>query len=83
MPLRWHVPYDPSDEGLIRVARGERLMPGEGGIDLIVRAMVIPEDITISVEIPHRELATKIDALGRAEMAIAATRAVLRAAGRA
>ncbi|RWR29288.1 sugar phosphate isomerase/epimerase [Sinirhodobacter populi] len=77
------VPYDPSDEGLIRVARGERLMPGEGGIDLIALARVIPEDITISVEIPHRELATKIDALGRAEMAIAATRAILRAAGRA
>ncbi|HEY0213037.1 MAG TPA: sugar phosphate isomerase/epimerase [Paenirhodobacter sp.] len=76
------VPYDPSDEGLIRVARGERLMPGEGGIDLIGLARVIPQDITISVEIPHRALATKVDALGRAQMAIAATRAILRAAGR-
>lgn len=76
-------PYDPSDEGLIRVARGERLMPGEGGIDLIALAKVIPEGITISVEIPHRALASKLDARGRAEMAIAATRAILRAAGRA
>ena len=76
-------PYDPSTEGLIRVARGERLMPGEGGIDLIALAQIIPEDITISVEIPHRALASKLDALGRAEMAIAATRAILRAAGRA
>ncbi|MFT3691165.1 sugar phosphate isomerase/epimerase family protein [Paenirhodobacter sp.] len=75
-------PYDPSDEGLIRVARGERLMPGEGGIDLIVLARVIPEGMPISVEIPHRALAAKVDALGRAEMAIAATRAILRAAGR-
>ncbi|HEY0275924.1 MAG TPA: sugar phosphate isomerase/epimerase [Paenirhodobacter sp.] len=77
------VPYDPSDEGLIRVARGERLMPGEGGIDLIGLARVIPADITVSVEIPHRALATKVDALGRAAMAIAATKAILRAAGRA
>jgi hypothetical protein len=37
--------------------------------------------VTISVEIPHRALAAKVDALGRAEMAIAATRAILRAAG--
>lgn len=76
-------PYDPSDAGLIRVARGERLLPGEGGIDLIGLAGAIPDGVPISVEIPHRKLATKIDALGRAEMAIAAIRAVLRAAGRA
>lgn len=77
------VPYDPSDEELIRVARGERLMPGEGGVDLPGLAQAIPEDITISIEVPHRALATRIDALGRASMAIAATRAILRAAGRA
>lgn len=77
------VPYDPSVEGLIRIARGERLFPGEGGIDMLGLARSIPADVTISVEIPHRALATKIDALGRAEMAIAATKAILRAAGRA
>ncbi|WP_151719518.1 sugar phosphate isomerase/epimerase family protein [Gemmobacter serpentinus] len=76
------VPYDPSDEGLIRIARGERLFPGQGGIDLIGLARVIPEGVTISVEVPHRPLATKIDARARAEMAIAATRGILRAAGR-
>lgn len=75
------LPYDPSDEGLIRIARGERLFPGEGGIDLVGLARAIPADVTISVEIPHRALAEKVDALGRAEMAIAATRAMLRAAG--
>lgn len=76
------VPYDPSVEGLIRVARGERLFPGEGGIDMLDLARVIPADVTISVEVPHRALAAKVDALGRAEMGIAATRAILRAAGR-
>jgi|FEC22Drversion2_1045045.scaffolds.fasta_scaffold00452_20 sugar phosphate isomerase/epimerase len=77
------VPYDPSDEGLIRVAHGERLFPGEGGIDLAGLARVIPEGTTISVEVPHRRLAERIDAPGRAAMAHAATRAILRAAGRA
>ncbi|WP_440408314.1 sugar phosphate isomerase/epimerase family protein [Neorhizobium petrolearium] len=76
------VPYDPSNEGLIRIARGERLFPGEGGIDLVGFARAIPVDVTVSVEIPHRVLAERVDALGRAEMAIAATRAILRASGR-
>lgn len=77
------IPYDPSDEGLIRIARGERLFPGQGGIDLLGLARAVPEGVTISVEVPHRALAQKIDALGRAEMARAATMAILRAAGRA
>ncbi|MDD2867860.1 TIM barrel protein [Neomegalonema sp.] len=77
------VPYDPGDEGLIRIARGERLFPGQGGIDLIGLARSIPADATISVEAPNRPWATKIDALGRAAMAREATLAILRAAGRA
>lgn len=77
------VPYDPSHEGLIRIARGERLFPGMGGIDLIGLARAIPPGVTISVEVPHLALASKIDATARAEMAMAATRGILRAAGRA
>lgn len=77
------VPYDASDEGLIRVARGERLFPGEGGIDVVGLARAIPPGATVSVEVPHRARATKIDPHGRAAMAHAATLAVLRAAGRA
>ncbi|MFV0491702.1 MAG: sugar phosphate isomerase/epimerase family protein [Pseudorhodobacter sp.] len=76
------VPYDPSEAGLIRIAREERLMPGLGGIDLTGLARVIPEDVTISVEIPHHALARSVDGRGRAEMALAATRAILRAVGR-
>lgn len=77
------IPYDPSDEGLIRVARGERLFPGEGDIDLLGLAHSIPDGVTISVEVPHRRIAGRIDPLGRATMAHAATMAILRAAGRA
>ncbi|OWJ79379.1 sugar phosphate isomerase/epimerase family protein [Haematobacter genomosp. 1] len=76
------VPYDPSDEGLIRVARGERLMPGLGGVDVTGLARAIPQDVTISVEVPHRALASKVDARARAEMAMAATRGILRGIGR-
>jgi sugar phosphate isomerase/epimerase len=77
------TPYDASDEGLIRIARSERLFPGEGGIDLSGLARTIPDGVTISVEVPHRRLAERIDALGRASMAYAATIAILRSSGRA
>ncbi len=76
------VPYDPSVEGLIEIARGARLFPGLGGIDMIGLAKAIPQDVTISVEVPHRAWAQKIDAEGRAAMAKAASLAILRAAGR-
>lgn len=77
------VPYDPGDEALIRVARGERLFPGQGGIDLVGLAQAMPPGVTVSVEVPHRGLAAKLDPLGRAAMAHAASMAILRAAGRA
>lgn len=77
------VPFDRARDALIRVARGERLFPGFGGIDMAGFARSVPEGVTISVEVPHRRLAEKIDARGRATLAHAATMAVLRAAGRA
>lgn len=76
-------PWDRSDEGMVAVARGARLFPGQGGIDLIGLARSIPEGVTISVEVPHRAWAAKLDARARAAMAIEATRGILRAAGRA
>ncbi|MGE4219261.1 MAG: sugar phosphate isomerase/epimerase family protein [Alphaproteobacteria bacterium] len=69
--------YDPSDEGLIAVARGARLNPGEGGIDLHALAAAIPADATVSVEVPNRERAQTVDARRRAADALAATRAIL------
>lgn len=77
------IPFDPSDAGLIHVARAERLFPGEGGIDLVGLVRSIPDGVTISVEVPRKRLAERIDALGRAMMAHASTLAILRAANRA
>ncbi|MDT1062584.1 TIM barrel protein [Paracoccus sp. CPCC 101403] len=77
------VPFERDDASLIRVARGERLFPGQGGIDLVGLVRAVPPGVTISVEVPHRPLAEKLDATGRAAMAHAATMAILRAAGRA
>ncbi|MTH64111.1 sugar phosphate isomerase/epimerase family protein [Paracoccus shanxieyensis] len=71
------VPYDPSDEGLIRIARGERLLPGEGGIDLLGLAQILPEGVPVSVEIPHRALAQTMPPQDRAARAYQATRLLL------
>jgi sugar phosphate isomerase/epimerase len=51
---------------LIFQARNERLMPGDGGLDLkgIVRAM--PGDIPIALEVPMRTLAQTVGAVERA-----------------
>lgn len=48
------VDYDPSDEGLIAIARGARLMPGAGGIDLTGLARAIPPGVMVSVEVADR-----------------------------
>ena len=74
--------YDPSDEGLIRIARSARLNPGEGGIDCVGLATVVPDGVTISVEVPNHELASTLSPRMRAEAALAAARRVLEAAGR-
>jgi sugar phosphate isomerase/epimerase len=74
--------YDPSDEALLRVARGERLFPGEGGIDCVSLAKAIPEDIVISLEAPNRELAKTVGPKDRAKIGIAALRRTLASAGR-
>lgn len=40
-------------EGLIKAARSERLLPGEGGIDLGRIWQALPAELPVSVEIPH------------------------------
>ena len=68
----------PTDnETLIFHARNERLMPGDGGIDLrgILRAM--PSDIPIAVEVPMRTLAKTVGAAERARRIRAKTEALL------
>ena len=73
--------YDPSDAGLIEIARRARLMPGEGGIDLAGLARAIPPDAVISIEIPNHALARRLAPEERAALALRTTRAVVEAAG--
>jgi sugar phosphate isomerase/epimerase len=44
-------PADPQE--LIRQARGDRLFPGEGGLDLRGLLRALPADLPMSLEIPH------------------------------
>lgn len=71
------VPYDPSDEEQIRIARSARLLPGDGGIDLRALARVIPKDVTISVEIADTAGSISADPMERARLAREATFNVL------
>jgi sugar phosphate isomerase/epimerase len=68
----------PTDkETLIFHARNERLMPGDGALDLqgILRAM--PRDIPIAVEVPMRTLAQTVGAVERAKRIRVKTEALL------
>ncbi|MBO6561122.1 MAG: TIM barrel protein [Nisaea sp.] len=71
------VPYDPSDEELIRIARTARMIPGEGGIDLAAIAALVPKEMTVSVEVPNHALAAEIGASEVARRALAATKKLL------
>jgi len=64
-------------EGLIHTARYARLLPGEGGIDLVGILAQLPVDLPISLEIPHAE---RLPALGPEEwgrQALAAAKIVV------
>jgi sugar phosphate isomerase/epimerase len=65
----------PTDlQEIIRQARGDRLFPGEGGLDLRGLLGVLPADIPLSLEVP---IAEKLLPLERARRARAATAAIL------
>jgi sugar phosphate isomerase/epimerase len=59
---------------LIRQARGDRLFPGEGALDLRGLMGALPGDLPISVEIP---VARKLEPFQRAKLAFEATRRFL------
>jgi sugar phosphate isomerase/epimerase len=69
-------------EQLIHAAREERMFPGEGGLDLVGLARAMPDDLTISIEVPTVQLAKSMDATSRARRALAAGRAVVERARR-
>lgn len=69
--------FDPSDEGLIAVARGGRLFPGEGGIDLAGLLHALPFDIPLSVEVINIEMFKGMSLLERGRRAMETARRVL------
>ena len=69
---RAEVPTDMQE--MIRQARGDRLFPGEGGLDLRGLLKALPADLPISLEIPY---AKPMPALERVRRALDATKAML------
>ncbi len=68
----------PADiETVIHQARAERLMPGDGGLDLRGILRAVPADIPVSVEVPMRTLARSVPATERARQILAKTRRLL------
>lgn len=68
--------YDPSDEGLIKIARNNRLVPGQGDIDLVALIAALPKNITLAAEVPNLEL-SKLPALERARINLQAIQALV------
>jgi sugar phosphate isomerase/epimerase len=68
-------PGRPTDvKELMRQARGDRLFPGEGALDLKGLLRALPAELPISVEIPYAKPMTPLE---RAKRALAATRKLL------
>ena len=64
-------------EGLIHTARCERLLPGEGGIELAALLRTLPKDLPISVEIPNDKRAPALGAEEWARQALLASKNTL------
>jgi sugar phosphate isomerase/epimerase len=62
---------------LLHQARAERLMPGDGGLDLRGILRAAPRAAPISVEVPMQELARRVPAVERARRILAKTRRLL------
>jgi sugar phosphate isomerase/epimerase len=64
-------------EGLIHTARCERLLPGDGGINLVSLFAALPSDLPVSVEVPNEKQAPAVGPLEWARQALAKTKATL------
>jgi len=71
---RAETPTDQQE--IIRQARGDRLFPGEGGLDLRALLAALPPDVPLSLEVP---VAKAMPPLERAQRARRATEAILAA----
>ena len=68
----------PTDtETLLHQARAERLMPGDGGLDLRGILRAVPPDLPLCLEIPMRTLTSTMPALPRTRQMLAKTRRLL------
>jgi sugar phosphate isomerase/epimerase len=64
-------------DGLIYTARYERLLPGEGAINLIGLFATLPPDLPVSIEIPNERRAPALGPEKWAQAALAAAKATL------
>ena len=63
--------------GLLHQARAERLMPGDGGLDLAGILRAVPADLPIGLEIPMEVLAITVPAVERTRQMLVKTRRLL------
>jgi len=68
----------PDRAGMQHQARFERMVPGEGGLNLMGLLGALPRDLPIALEVPMTELARTVGAVERAKRLFAATRGLLR-----
>jgi len=71
------VPGPATVEGWIHAARCERMLPGEGGIDLRGLFAALPPAIPVSIEVPSETRAPAMGYEAWAKKAVAAARALL------
>jgi sugar phosphate isomerase/epimerase len=64
-------------EEMIHTARCERLLPGEGGIDLKGLFAALPQDLPISVEVPNEKRPAQLGQKEWARLALSTSRALL------
>jgi sugar phosphate isomerase/epimerase len=71
-----------TEDGLIHTARSERILPGEGGIDLAGLLATLPAGLPLGVEIPNDGQVAALGAEEWARRALAASRRLLARSGR-
>jgi len=64
-------------EGLIHTARCARLLPGEGGIDLVGIVRQLPANLPLSLELPNDERLPRLGAEEWARQALAAAKRII------
>jgi sugar phosphate isomerase/epimerase len=69
-------------EGLVEDSRAFRMLPGDGGLDLVSIIQALPDGLPLCVEVSNAQLDRSTPALERARLAFQKTQAVLEAAKR-